>query len=258
MSKSRKKRAPKRVLALPDLEQAKSAVLNTLTSMSGQRTYDHAINDFVDWYCSEPRLAFNRTVVLRYRIFLEQKGYAPNTINLRLAAVRRVASEACDSGLLSPELYRSGNSAGQGSPAPRRPRWQLAHARPGEATAGTVGHRHPAGKTEPRDSGDANRLRPTPRRTSVFGDGFHSGSRGALGYRGPNGQGGAHPDGSGAAMGQGRRRRLEHCCWNHRRYSVPCDQQIRWRVGRRHDAEGAVGGREGSGHSCRHRETRAA
>jgi site-specific recombinase XerD len=43
-------------------------------------------------------------VVLRYRIYLEQKGYAPNTINLRLAAVRRVAYEACDSGLLSPEL----------------------------------------------------------------------------------------------------------------------------------------------------------
>ena len=46
MSKSRKKRkTPKRVLALPDLEQAKSAVLNTLTSTSGQRTYDHAITE---------------------------------------------------------------------------------------------------------------------------------------------------------------------------------------------------------------------
>jgi hypothetical protein len=48
MSKSRKKKMPKRVLALPDLEQAKSAVLNTLTSLSGQGTYDHAINDFVE------------------------------------------------------------------------------------------------------------------------------------------------------------------------------------------------------------------
>jgi hypothetical protein len=49
MSKSRKKRkSPKPVLALPDLEQAKSAVLNTLTSGSGQRTYDHSINDFVE------------------------------------------------------------------------------------------------------------------------------------------------------------------------------------------------------------------
>ena len=103
-AKSRKKRPPKRVLALPDLEHVKTAVLNSLTSVSGQRTYDHAIREFVTWYCSEPRLAFNRTVVLRYRIHLEQRGYAPATINLRLAAVRRIAYEAADAGLLSPEL----------------------------------------------------------------------------------------------------------------------------------------------------------
>src|SRR6188474_3354092 len=103
-SKSRKRKSPKRILALPDLEHAKAAVLNSLTSASGQRTYDHAIREFVAWYCSEPRLAFNRTVVLRYRIHLEQRHYAPTTINLRLAAVRRVAHEAADAGLLSPEL----------------------------------------------------------------------------------------------------------------------------------------------------------
>jgi integrase len=104
MTKSRKKKSPKRVLAIPDLEHAKMAVLNSLTSASGQRTYDHAIREFVAWYCSEPRLAFNRSVVLRYRIHLEQRGYAPATINLRLAAVRRIAYEAADAGLLSPEL----------------------------------------------------------------------------------------------------------------------------------------------------------
>jgi integrase len=100
----RKRKAPKRALALPDLEQTKSAVINSLTSKSRQRTYEHAITEFVDWYCSEPRLAFNRTVVLRYRIYLEQRLLAPTTINLRLAAVRRVAYEAADSRLLSPEL----------------------------------------------------------------------------------------------------------------------------------------------------------
>src|SRR5437763_14629465 len=100
----RKRRPPKRSLALPDLEQTKSAVLNSLTSKSGQRTYDHAINEFVDCYCSEPGLAFNRTVVLRYRIHMEQRHLAPTTINLRLAAVLRVAHEAADSGLLSAEF----------------------------------------------------------------------------------------------------------------------------------------------------------
>ena len=56
------------------------------------------------WYCSEPRLALNRAVVLRYRLQLEEKKLAASTINVRLAAVRRLAYEAADTGLLSPEL----------------------------------------------------------------------------------------------------------------------------------------------------------
>jgi site-specific recombinase XerC len=103
-TKSRRKESPKRILALPDLEHPKAAVLDSLSSASAQRTYDHAIREFVGWYCSEPRLAFNRTVVLRYRIHLEQRHFAPATINLRLAAVRRIAYEAADAGLLSREL----------------------------------------------------------------------------------------------------------------------------------------------------------
>jgi integrase len=78
--------------------------MSSLTSASSKRSYDHAIREFIDWYCSEPRLAFNRTVVTRYRIALEQHPYAPSTINLRLAAIRRLAYEASDCGLLSPDL----------------------------------------------------------------------------------------------------------------------------------------------------------
>ncbi len=103
-AKAKRKRAPKTILKLPDLEQSKSAVLNSLTSPSSQRSYDHAIREFIDWYCSEPRLTFNKTVVTRYRISLEQRQYAPSTINLRLVAVRRLAYEASDCGLLSPDL----------------------------------------------------------------------------------------------------------------------------------------------------------
>ena len=95
---------PKAVLRLPDLDQAKSAVLNSLTSADAQRGYRHAIEEFVEWYCSEPRLSFSRTVVLRYRIHLESRNLAPGTVNLRLGAVRRLAYEAADCGLLSPDL----------------------------------------------------------------------------------------------------------------------------------------------------------
>jgi site-specific recombinase XerD len=99
-----KRSKPKTILGLPDLEQSKHAVLNSLAAASSQESYGHAIDEFIGWYCSEPRLAFNRTVVLRYRFFLEQKNLAPSTINVRLAAVRRLAYEASDTGLLSPDL----------------------------------------------------------------------------------------------------------------------------------------------------------
>jgi site-specific recombinase XerD len=80
------------------------AVLNSLGSTASRRVYEYAINQFIAWYCSEPRLALNRIVVVRYRMHLESRGLAANTINQQLAAVRRLAHEAADSGLLSPEL----------------------------------------------------------------------------------------------------------------------------------------------------------
>ena len=101
---SGKQSKSKTVLRLSDLEQSKAAVLNSLPAASSQASYSHAIDEFIGWYCSEPRLAFNRTVVLRYRFFLGQKNLAPSTINVRLSAVRRLAYEAADTGLLSPEL----------------------------------------------------------------------------------------------------------------------------------------------------------
>jgi hypothetical protein len=57
-SSRRKRSSAKSVLRLPDLEHAKAAVLNSLNSMDAKRGYSHAIDEFVDWYCSEPRLAF--------------------------------------------------------------------------------------------------------------------------------------------------------------------------------------------------------
>ena len=94
----------RRVLRLPDLDHCKLAVLNSLGSPASRRVYEYAIDQFISWYCSEPRLAFNRIVVVRYRMYLESRHLAANTINQQLAAVRRLAHEAADAGLLSPEL----------------------------------------------------------------------------------------------------------------------------------------------------------
>ena len=44
---------------IPELQQSKTAVLNTLASKHSRRSYEYAIERFIAWYCSEPRLTFN-------------------------------------------------------------------------------------------------------------------------------------------------------------------------------------------------------
>src|SRR5580692_9263210 len=128
--KTSKRSKARTMLRLADLEQSKNAVLHSLGATSSQESYGHAIDEFIGWYCSEPRLAFNRTVVLRYRFSLEQKNLAPSTINVRLAAVRRLAYEASDCGLLSPELAAGTDMAQHRQKAAQRRRFAcMDHAR---------------------------------------------------------------------------------------------------------------------------------
>src|ERR1039458_9784608 len=42
---------------LPDLDHCKTAVLNSLGSPASRRAYEYAIDQFIAWYCSEPRPA---------------------------------------------------------------------------------------------------------------------------------------------------------------------------------------------------------
>lgn len=81
-------------LTIPELQQSKSTVLNTLASAHSRRSYAYAIERFIAWYCTEPRLTFNRTVVVRYRSFLERLSLSAATINFTFfsdpAAGRRV------------------------------------------------------------------------------------------------------------------------------------------------------------------------
>ena len=91
-------------LIIPELEHIKRAALCSLASANSRRAYKRAIDRFIAWYCSEPRLGFNRTIVLRYRAVLESIQLSAATINLHLSAIRRLADEAAENNLLSPEL----------------------------------------------------------------------------------------------------------------------------------------------------------
>src|ERR1700692_3662844 len=89
--KTSKRSKARTMLRLADLEQSRNAVLHSLGAASSQESYGHAIGEFIGWYCSEPRLSFNRTVVLRYRFFLvrfttEISTPAPSVLSMKASA----------------------------------------------------------------------------------------------------------------------------------------------------------------------------
>lgn len=157
------------ILRLPDLDHSKLAVLNSLTSPGSRRVYEYAIDQFIGWYCSEPRLAFNRIVAVRYRMFLEGRGLAANTINQQLAAVRRLAYEAADADLSSPRTGRW-YCPSKRCQATWTSLWELAESRPEFAGAEKYRWGQPPSKTRLRHVGRTLRLRPTSIRTRRIRD----------------------------------------------------------------------------------------
>ena len=80
-------------------------VLDSLSSEHSRRAYRHALGEFFRWYQAEAPGGggFTKATVQRYRTDLEGRELAPSSINLRLAAIKKLASEAADNSLLAPE-----------------------------------------------------------------------------------------------------------------------------------------------------------
>lgn len=65
MRKHRAEPSYRRILRLPDLDHCKLAALNSLGSPPSRRVYEYSLDQLIAWFCSEPRLAFNRFEVVR-------------------------------------------------------------------------------------------------------------------------------------------------------------------------------------------------
>ncbi len=86
-----------------DLDRLKRLLLAGMSAANSRRAYARALTDFVEWYVREPRGPFSKLVVEEYRTHLSTL-LAPSTINVRLSAIRKLASQAAEAGLLSAEL----------------------------------------------------------------------------------------------------------------------------------------------------------
>src|SRR6202045_3538443 len=82
----------------------KALVLDSVSSPITRRVYNLGLDEFFAWYSQEPRPGFNKATVSAWRVALEARGLGAVSINVRITAVRKLAVEAADNGLLAPEL----------------------------------------------------------------------------------------------------------------------------------------------------------
>src|SRR5579871_4207745 len=82
----------------------KSLVLDSVSSPITKRVYNLALDEFFGWYSQEPRPGFTKATVSAWRVSLEERGLGSSSIIVRMSAIRKLAVEAMDNGLLAPEL----------------------------------------------------------------------------------------------------------------------------------------------------------
>lgn len=82
----------------------KALVLDSVSSPITRRVYNLGLDEFIAWYSTEPRDGFTKATVNTWRTTLEARGLGSVSINVRITAVRKLALEAADNGMLAPEL----------------------------------------------------------------------------------------------------------------------------------------------------------
>jgi integrase len=87
-----------------DWNRLKALVLDSVSSPITRRVYNLGLNEFFEWYGREPRAGFTKGTVSAWRVALEGRGLGSISINVRITAVRKLAVEAADNGVLAPEL----------------------------------------------------------------------------------------------------------------------------------------------------------
>jgi integrase/recombinase XerD len=85
-------------------QRIKSLVLDSVTSPHSKRAYEQALDAFERWCAASGVTTFTKATVQAWRAALETAGLAASSINVRLSAVKKLAMEAADNGLVAAEV----------------------------------------------------------------------------------------------------------------------------------------------------------
>src|SRR6202167_4417245 len=89
---------------IAEWQKLKALVLDSVSSPITKRVYNMALDEFMTWFRQEPRPGFTKATVSAWRASLEARGLGSSSIIIRMSAIRKLAGEAVDNGLIAPEL----------------------------------------------------------------------------------------------------------------------------------------------------------
>src|SRR5947207_1617366 len=92
------------VESVGEWDRLKALVLDSVSSPITRRVYNMALDEFIAWFKEAPRPGFSKATVSTWRVSLEARGLGSSSIIIRMSAIRKLAAEAADNGLLAPEL----------------------------------------------------------------------------------------------------------------------------------------------------------
>src|SRR5258708_18174023 len=84
-------------------QKLKTLVLDSVSSPITKRVYNMALDEFMGWFQQAPRPGFTKATVSAWRVSLEDRRLGSSSILIRMSAIRKLAAEASDNGLLAPE-----------------------------------------------------------------------------------------------------------------------------------------------------------
>lgn len=85
-------------------QKLKDLVLDSVASPITRSVYNMALDELIAWFNRARRPGFSKTTVSARRASLETRRLGSSSIIIRMSAVRKLAAEAADNGLLAPEL----------------------------------------------------------------------------------------------------------------------------------------------------------
>ena len=181
----------------------KGLVLDSVSSPITRRVYNMALDEFITWYALAPRPGFSKATVSAWRVSLEERKLGSSSIIVRMSAIRKLAVEASDNGLLAPEMaagiqrVKSAKTKGV-----RMGNWLSLEQAQALLSTPDATYRERAPRS--RDPGDATRVRITAVRSGGAHVRAHPAAGRALVHRRSRRQTQPRADGTDAGLGQSR------------------------------------------------------